>query len=654
LSGRAQSLPAVYVDSGIEGEICRNYDPSTRSCGTGTDTAYRRLSTVLPDAVAGTIVLMRGGTYSDQLAPAKSGTPGAPVTFRGYPGEQVRLTAGPAISLLSRDYIVIDGLRVENTTWLEARNSHHNVLQNCFFSKSPAAGTSGNIRFVQSDYNQILNNRIEEAHDNVVLIASSHNLVQANTILQGRHSVIGIRCGSNNIIRGNYFANSLQKIGEVYDCGEDTSAVPHAFNATKQNVFENNIFADASSYYSSSGGNGIQYGGQQGIIRRNVFYHCNIGLGMAVYGDESLYNTDNHVYHNVFYDNDGAGISAAHAALRNAFKNNILFSNKGTLPDCFGISPGQLSYRTSPGPTSRFENNDFFYQHPGDPVIEEEFSAGRSVTQAGTLFPGVFINTLEVDPQFVDVPGYDFHLAPGSPLRDAGTWLTKTAGAGTGAVLSLENAGAFCDGFGIPGEQGDLIRMEGQTEVFRIIRIDYPGNTVTVDRDLAWSSGQGVSLAFEGTAPDVGAFESGSGLTGIESWRSLKFGMDVLNPGISGDLEDPDDDGISNLLEYGLGGEPRVADASILPGRANDGDRLTLVFTRDETLTDLTYSVEAADTLSGDWITIAEGANGSPLRPLIPGVVAVESGLDAVKTVRVSDVGGEDKTRRFLRLRIGR
>jgi hypothetical protein len=303
-----------------------------------------------------------------------------------------------------------------------------------------------------------------------------------------------------------------------------------------------------------------------------------------------------------------------------------------------------------------FENNDLFYQHPGDPVIEAESSAGRSVSQAGTLFPGVFVNNLEVDPQFVDIPGYDFHLAPGSPLRDAGTWLTKAAGSGRGTALPLVNAGAFCDGFGIPGKQGDLIRLAGQTEVFRIILIDYSSNLVTVDRELTWTSGQGVSLAFEGTAPDVGAFEFGSALTGIEAWRALKFGADVLNPGISGDMADPDDDGINNLLEYGLGGEPLVANASILPARADDGGRLTLVFQRDETLTDLTFSVQAADTPSGpgDWITIAEGANGTPLQPLLPGVIAVESGQGAVKTVSVSDAGSDGLLRRFLRLQIGR
>ena len=331
---RAQGSSTLYVDLQIATAISSSYDPLSRSSGSGTATAYRSIAGVLPAATAGTTVLIRGGSYNDQLSPANSGTPDNPVIFKSNAGEQVMLNASPAINLLNRSYIVIDGLRAEDTTWLEARNSHHNVLQNCVFKRTPASGTTGNVRFVQSHYNRILNNSIEEGNDNLLLIDANYNVVQGNTILQGRHSLLGIRCGDNNIIRGNYFANSLQKICEVYDCGADTSAVPNSFNSTKQNLIENNVFADASSYYSSSGGNGIQYGGQQGIIRRNVFYRCNIGVAMQVYSDEAQYNLANHVQHNVFYDNDGSGIATRPSAEDNIFKNNILYANKGTLPDC--------------------------------------------------------------------------------------------------------------------------------------------------------------------------------------------------------------------------------------------------------------------------------------------------------------------------------
>ena len=45
-------------------------------------------------------------------------------------------------------------------------------------------------------------------------------------------------------------------------------------------------------------------------------------------------------------------------------------------------------------------------------------------------------------------------------------------------------------------------------------------------------------------------------------WRASRFsGPDAVNPAIGGDLADPDQDGISNLLEYALGGDPLTSSA---------------------------------------------------------------------------------------------
>jgi hypothetical protein len=79
-------------------------------------------------------------------------------------------------------------------------------------------------------------NVIEDGNDNLLLIASDRNLVMSNTFREGRHSLLSVRCSNFNLIRDNYFFNPKQKIAEIYDCGEDTSAVPNAFNATHHNV----------------------------------------------------------------------------------------------------------------------------------------------------------------------------------------------------------------------------------------------------------------------------------------------------------------------------------------------------------------------------------------------------------------------------------
>ena len=63
------------------------------------------------------------------------------------------------------------------------------------------------------------------------------------------------------------------------------------------------------------------------------------------------------------------------------------------------------------------------------------------------------------------------------------------------------------DGWGIAGIQGDEIQLIGSGLKARITAIDYSTRMMTVDRVLTWTQNQGVSLAFEGVAPDAGAYE---------------------------------------------------------------------------------------------------------------------------------------------------
>jgi hypothetical protein len=263
-------------------------------------------------------------------------------------------------------------------------------------------------------------------------------------------------------------------------------------------------------------------------------------------------------------------------------------------------------------------------------------------------------NTLEVDPEFVDAAGNDFHLEAESPLRDAGAWLTTTTNAGSGTVLPVDATGAFCDGYGIPGVQGDVIQLEGSGETARIVRVSKADATITVDRALTWSSGQGIGSPYTGTAPDVGAFEFISPLTGIEAWRLETFGVLATDPAVSGDDADPDADGMNNLLEYALLGEPQVPDAALLP--QGDTDGFGIVFRRALSRSDVLYTVHSAEELApGSWTPIAQSVNGGPVVALVPGAEVTEAndGAESLVTVRDSRPQATGY-RRFLRLLISR
>ena len=62
------------------------------------------------------------------------------------------------------------------------------------------------------------------------------------------------------------------------------------------------------------------------------------------------------------------------------------------------------------------------------------------------------------------------------------------------------------DGWGIPHVQGDEIQLANGQRA-RITNVNYETNMVTVDKVLTWTLNQGISLAYEGAAPDLGAYE---------------------------------------------------------------------------------------------------------------------------------------------------
>jgi hypothetical protein len=525
LSGPAFGA-TVYVDSQIGLAPCAAYDPASRSCLAGPELAFPTIAAASAAALPGSTIVIRGGVYAEQLRPLVSGLAGLPITYRAFDGESVKVgggvTGNPGILLSDLSYIVIEGIRVEDRAWCEARNTHHCELRNCVFLRTPASGTTGNVRFITSTYNKIVGCQMITGNDNLLLIDSDRNLVEGNTIGDGRHSVLGIRCGDYNMIRGNYLYNTLQKIAEVYDCGVDTTAVANSFDSTRHNIFEENIFDGAvigPAHDSTSNGNGIQWSGQDGIARRNFFMRCNVGIGLQVYSDEALHDENSRFYNNVFFQNNGPGLATHQANVGNILKNNIFFQNAGCIGGCTaGVSAGQIVYRsptaTAPlGNGTVMVNNDIIYQTPGQLTMEldsgsEGSASGITVSQFNSRYPGILTNTFEVDPQFENPTTNNFRLRPGSPLIDAGAFLTRATSSGHGAILTVADPFYFYDGFGIEGEAGDIIQLEGQTNTARILSVDYPARTLTLDQALTWEDDQGVALQFNGQAPDIGAFEA--------------------------------------------------------------------------------------------------------------------------------------------------
>ncbi|MEZ5599334.1 MAG: right-handed parallel beta-helix repeat-containing protein, partial [Pseudomonadales bacterium] len=508
-----------YVDGNLGGTCSGRYSAPARACGSGADTAYATLAAAAAAAQPGVQFVVRGGTYRESLRLRISGRADAYVGFTAEAGETVVLSgvdsleSGEEYGAIWMDHVrynLVRGFVVRGSVgYLRAVDAHYNVIREGVFEGStlyPDASKRGGLYFAWSSHNKVLDSTINRGTDSLALIHSDYNVVHGNRFDRAGHDVWNIKCGSFNVIRGNIITNPEQKMGSVFDCeaattgwhgnGEFAEEVA-IVDSTRRNLIDGNVFHESSSYYSSSGGNGIQYAGQQGIIRRNVFYRNNIGLGMTQYPDEAMYNWGNRVYNNVFHDNRCAGIFAQGGAgggrvEDNRYINNVLWDNHGWLPDgnCDGQGPGQVLFRLSLA-EHRFVTN-LVASPDGDAVIREEFGDGGTV--GDFTDGGNFAGTIQVTPGFAAEADRDYRPGAGSALIDAGQWLTSTRSEGSGRIVAVQDAGWFYDGYGIVGEQGDLVQFEGQSDSYRIVSVDDSARTITLATDASWRAGQGLAL----------------------------------------------------------------------------------------------------------------------------------------------------------------
>jgi hypothetical protein len=130
------------------------------------------------------------------------------------------------------------------------------------------------------------------------------------------------------------------------------------------------------------------------------------------------------------------------------------------------------------------------------------------------------------------------------------------------------------------------------------------------------------------------------------AWQAKRFtAAELGNPAISGDNADADGDGLRNLMEYGLGLEPKTPDHNLRPAGAiqtvNGQAYLTLTFRRRLLAHEVAYTAETSSNLL-DWAAAQQ--LGLPIQ-----------NANGFQTVTFRDsVPVPDQTSRFMRLKVSR
>ena len=145
---------------------------------------------------------------------------------------------------------------------------------------------------------------------------------------------------------------------------------------------------------------------------------------------------------------------------------------------------------------------------------------------------------------------------------------------------------------------GDAVVAEGS----ELVLVDYTGGSLTgtfVDLSEGATVAVGTNnftLSYIGGSGEMVTLTAQAAAAGYTTWASDNGLTEGVND--SG-TDDPEFDGIENVLEYIFGGDPLVADLSILPTDAINGANYELSFTRSvDSKTDATVSVQFGSDLT--------------------------------------------------------
>jgi hypothetical protein len=104
-------LGAAYAVQGGTYHVSTNGSDS--NSGTSSSSAWRTMAKANGAVVAGDVVIVHGGQYSEGVQPRNSGQSGNPIIYQVAPGEHAVLNAAIGVQLgPNHRYIVVDGFEV--------------------------------------------------------------------------------------------------------------------------------------------------------------------------------------------------------------------------------------------------------------------------------------------------------------------------------------------------------------------------------------------------------------------------------------------------------------------------------------------------------------------------------------------------------------
>ncbi|MBT1685988.1 right-handed parallel beta-helix repeat-containing protein [Dawidia soli] len=332
---QAFSQTVYYVD-GANGNNSNN--------GLTPGSAWKTIQKAGNSATPNSTVLIRGGTYNENVTINVSGAAGQPIVFKAYPQETVLLdgtgTSGTRLlTIQNKSYLTIEGITLQNLT----KNNAQGIFVEC-----EADATMTTLAFRKLTVRTIRwttsKTAIPGDNDNAqpfIVYGRGTTAQRAITNLvvdscefydniPGYSEVLSIDGNVDGFTVTNNRVHDNINIG-IYAGGNYGECTVPALDHARNGLIEKNTCYRNTALYATSGGIYAD-GALDVVIHRNTCYEN--GYGIEVGCEENGTTERITVINNLFYNNEDAGIAVGGyttettgQVLSSLFRNNTLLKN---------------------------------------------------------------------------------------------------------------------------------------------------------------------------------------------------------------------------------------------------------------------------------------------------------------------------------------
>jgi hypothetical protein len=323
------------------------------------------------------------------------------------------------------------------------------------------------------------------------------------------------------------------------------------------------------------------------IIRHNAIYDNGNGIHIRgdnykIYHNTLVSNNRDFTGRNSSWDDNVSFWGLRHDSASHddhGFKNNIMVFHNEVSGHWHQTGTMDIDYNCYDGPWEWWGSTRY-----------SSLSTWQTALQGNGNYTGEDANSIEVADvaavKFTSVPNDKdqigganmvFTLQSSSPCVDAGGPLTECNGGGSGVLITVDDARYFSYGYGANGVDGDTIVIG--TDTVEIVDIDYSTNELTVTPSISWVNNDPVYWPYEGSAPDIGAFElvpegvhsvvgravAGTIGVGVDAMTSAELGsgaLPVVGNGQDAVILNRSGVGIAVLSGSGIKGVPGLVQVS--------------------------------------------------------------------------------------------